>query len=41
MLELLRHAHIGVLMEALFDEEDLERIALSCHLALDILCDKE
>ena len=30
MLELLCRAHIGVLMEGLFDEEDLVRIALSC-----------
>ena len=41
MLELLCHAHIGVFMEALFDEEDLRRIAHSCHFALDILCDNE
>ena len=41
MLELLCHAHIGVFMEALFDEEDLVRIAHSCDFALDILCDKE
>ena len=40
MLELLCHAHIGVFMEALVDEEDLGRIAFSCHFALDILCDK-
>ena len=36
MLELLCYAHVGVLME-----EDSGRIALSCHFALDILCDKE
>ena len=41
MLELLCHAHIGVFMEALFDEEDVGRIAFSCHFALDIPCDKE
>ena len=35
MLELLCHAHIGVFMEALFDEEEMGRIALSCHFALD------
>ena len=39
MLELPGHAHIGVFM--LFDEEDLGRTALSCHFALDILCDIE
>ena len=41
MLEHLCHAHGGVFMEALFDEEDLGRIARSCHFAMDILCDKE
>ena len=41
MLELLCHTHSGLLMEALFDEEDLGRIALSFHFALDIFCDKE
>ena len=41
MLELLCRAHIGVFMEELFGEEDLVRIALSCHLALDILSDEE
>ena len=41
MLELVCHAHIGVFMETLLDEEDLGDIAFSCHLALDILCDKE
>ena len=39
--ELLCHTHIGTSMEALFDEEDMGRIALSCHFALDILCDKK
>ena len=41
VLELLCHAHIGVFMEAPFDEEDSGRIELSCHFALDILCDEE
>ena len=36
MLGLVCHAHVGVFME-----EDLGRIALSCHVALDILCDKD
>ena len=39
--ELLCHTHIGMSMAALFDEEGMGRIALSCHFALDILCDKE
>ena len=40
MLELFCHAEIGILMEALADEMVLAMIALSCHFALDILCDK-
>ena len=40
MLELLCHDYIGIFMEALFDEGDAG-IALSCHFALDLLCDKE
>ena len=40
MLGLLWHAHVGVFMEALLDEVALGRIALSCHIALDVLCDK-
>ena len=40
MLELFFHAHIGVYMEVLVDEKELERIALSCQFALDILIDK-
>ena len=39
MLEPLRHLHTGVFTEALLDEEGSGRIALSYHLALDILCD--
>ena len=41
MLDLPCHVHIGVCMEALLDEEDLGRTALSGHFALDILCNKE
>ena len=41
VLERLCHAHFGVIMEAPFDEEDMGRIALSCHFALDLPCDKE
>ena len=40
MLGLLCRAHVGVFMEALLDEVDLGTIALSCHFALDVLCDK-
>ena len=40
MLGLCCHAHVGIFMEALVDEKDLGRIALSCHFALDIFCDK-
>ena len=40
MLELFCYAEIGMLMEALADEMVLAMIALSCHSALDILCDK-
>ena len=41
MLELLCHIHISISMEALLCDEDMGRIALSCHFALDVLCDKE
>ena len=37
MLGLLCHAHVGVSLEQLCDDEDLEKIALSCHFALDVL----
>ena len=41
-MELLFHAQIGGIFEPPFvDETDLARIALSCHFALDLLCDKE
>ena len=40
MLELLCHAHMAVFTEALLDEE-VGRIALSCHDAPDIPCDKD
>ena len=40
MLELLCHAEIGKLMEALADEMVLAMVALSCRSALDILCDE-
>ena len=41
MMELLFHVQIGGIFELLVDVIDLARIALSCHFALDILCDKE
>ena len=39
MLELFSHAHIGIYMEVLVDEKKNWGTALSCHFALDILCD--
>ena len=38
VLEQLFHVQVGAFMEALFDEVELGRIALSCHFALDVLC---
>ena len=40
LLELLRHVQIGMRMETLVDEVATARVALSCHFALDPLCDK-
>ena len=40
MLEFLCHSEVGVVMEALLDEVNMGRIALSCHFSLDVLCDK-
>ena len=40
MLGMLCHAHDGVFMGALLDEVDLGGVALSCHFALGVLCDK-
>ena len=40
MLASLCHFEIGVGMEALLDEVDMGRLALTCHFSLDILCDK-
>ena len=31
---------VGAVMESYLDEAVLGRIALSCHFALDLLCDK-
>ena len=41
MLELFCHAEIGFLTDALADEMVLAVVALTCHFALDILCDPE
>ena len=38
--ELLFHVQIGGIFVLFVDEIDLARIALSCHFALDLLCDK-
>ena len=40
MMELLFHVQIGGIFELFVEESDLARIALSCHFALDLLCDK-
>ena len=39
-MELLFHVQIGGIFVLFVDEIDLARIALSCHFALDLLCDK-
>ena len=40
MLESLCHLEVGVVLEALLDEVDIGRIAVSCHFSLNVLCDK-
>ena len=40
MMELLFHVQIGGIFEIFVEEIDLARVALSCHFALDLLCDK-
>ena len=40
MMELLFHVQIGGIFELFVEEIDLTRIELSCHFALDLLCDK-
>ena len=40
MLGLLCDVQVSVLVESCFDEAVLGRIVLSCHCALDLLCDK-
>ena len=41
MMELPLHVQIGGILELFVEEIDLARIALSCHFARDVLCDKE
>ena len=40
MFESLCRSEVSVVMEALFDEVDMGRIALSCHFSLDVLFGK-
>ena len=40
MMELLFHVQIGGIFELFVEEIDLARNELSCHFALDLLCDK-
>ena len=40
MLESLCHFEVGIVLEALFDEVDMGRIALACQFTLDVLCDE-
>ena len=39
-MELLFRIQVGGIFVLFVDEIDLARIALSCHFALDLLCDK-
>ena len=41
MMELSFHVQVGGIFAMYVEEVDLARIALSCHFALDLLCDKE
>ena len=41
LLELLFHEQVSGVFEPFVDEIDLAKIALSCHLALDLLCYRE
>ena len=40
-MELSFHVQIGGIFELFVDEIDLDRIALSCHFAIDLLCYEE
>ena len=37
-LDIEVHSSLGKLVESLFEDEELARRALSCHLAMDLLC---
>ena len=39
MLESLCPSEVGVVKEALLDEKEIGRVALSCHFSFDVLCD--
>ena len=41
LLELLFHEQVSGIFEPFVDENDLAKVALSCHFALDLLCYKE
>ena len=41
LLELLFLEQVNGIVESFLAEIDLAKIALSCHFALDLLCDKE
>ena len=41
VMELFFHVRIGGIFVLIVNEIDLARLALSCHFALDVLCDKE
>ena len=40
MMELLLHVHVGNIFVLHVDETDLAKLALSCHFAFGLLCDK-
>ena len=40
LLELFFHWRIGRCMEAMVDEVSTAQVALTCHFALDVLCEK-
>ena len=40
MLNLVCHEYVGAVTESYLDEAVMERSALSCHFALDLICDK-
>ena len=40
LLELFFHWRIGQYMEAMVDDVSTAKVALTCHFALDVLCEK-